>query len=127
MKLNQSEINGRISLLMQRLGNNQLQFARLLGVTQPAVSKYLNGRIPPPAVLFKLARASGTTIEWILCGRHDLAEDRVAENGTSYSLRLSADDKIGRLPTALQKRIIALLDTLLETLPDQARTGKQNS
>jgi transcriptional regulator with XRE-family HTH domain len=116
MELNRIEINRRISLLMQRLGKNQKQFAHLLGVTQPAVSKYLNERIPPAAVLLKLSRTTGTTIEWILCGEHHQPGDRVAEPDQSYNQTLTADDKIGRLPAALQIKVLALLDTLLETL-----------
>ena len=117
IELNQKEINGRIGLLMQRLGKNQKQFAGLLGVTQPAVSKYLTVRIPPPAVLLKLARLTGTSIEWILCGDIFFTGTRVAETESSYNPVQTTDDKISLLPVPLQKQVIALLDTLIAHLP----------
>jgi len=116
MEINPEEVNGRISLLMQKLGTNQKEFAGLLGVTQPAVSKYLNGRVPPPEVLLKLARAADTTIEWILSGKNLAAAGQVGEPSAGYSGIKSMDNKVARLPLLLQKRVIALLDAMLESL-----------
>ena len=110
MEINPEEVNGRISLLMQKMGTNQKELAELLGVTQPAVSKYLNGRVPPPEVLLKLARATDTTIEWILSGKNLAAAGRVAEPSAGYSGMTSMDNKVARLPLLLQKRVIALLE-----------------
>jgi transcriptional regulator with XRE-family HTH domain len=124
MEINPEEVNGRISLLMQKMGTNQKELAGLLGVTQPAVSKYLNGRVPPPEVLLKLARAADTTIEWILSGKNLAAAGQVAEPSAGYSGMTSMDNKVARLPLLLQKRVIALLDAMLDSLPAQKSTNK---
>jgi len=124
MEIIPEEVTGRIGLLMQRLVHNQKEFARLLGVTQPAVSKYLNGRLPPPEVLLKLAGASGTTIEWILSGNNPAAAGQVAEPPAFYDGMTSIDDKLARLPLQLQKKVIALIDAMLDSLPVPERSNK---
>lgn len=124
MEINPEEVNGRISLLMQKLGTNQKELAGLLGVTQPAVSKYLNGRVPPPEVLLKLAGAADTTIEWILSGKNLAAAGQVSEPSAGYNGMTSMDNKVARLPLLLQKRVIALLDAMLDSLPAQESTNK---
>jgi transcriptional regulator with XRE-family HTH domain len=49
--------------------SNQVQFARALGVSQGQVSRYEKGRSEiGAAVLLRLARKSGRTIEWLLTG-----------------------------------------------------------
>jgi len=60
------EISKRINFIMFELGINQIQLAKMLNITQPAISKYLKGRVPPPFVLLNLAKFSGKSIEWIL-------------------------------------------------------------
>ncbi len=51
----------RLQGLMQAQGLTQIQLAKTLGVTQSAVSNYLNGRIPPTKTFLKLARLFGKT------------------------------------------------------------------
>ena len=52
---------------------NQAQFARALGVSQGQLSRYEQGSSEiGPAVLLRLARTSGKTIEWLLTGRDNL-------------------------------------------------------
>jgi transcriptional regulator with XRE-family HTH domain len=49
---------------------NQAEFARVLGVSQGQLSRYEKGSSEiGAAVLLRLARASGRTIEWLLTGR----------------------------------------------------------
>jgi len=49
---------------------NQAQFARVLGVSQGQLSRYEKGESEiGAAVLLRLARTAGKTIEWILTGR----------------------------------------------------------
>ena len=49
---------------------NQTDFARELGVSQGQLSKYEQGLAEiGAAVLLRLARKSGKTIEWLLTGR----------------------------------------------------------
>ena len=52
---------------------NQAEFARELGVSQGQLSRYEQGSSEiGAAVLLRLARASGKTIEWLLTGRDKL-------------------------------------------------------
>ena len=52
---------------------NQAEFARALGVSQGQLSRYEQGNSEiGAAVLLRLARASGKTIEWLLTGRDRL-------------------------------------------------------
>jgi transcriptional regulator with XRE-family HTH domain len=52
---------------------NQARFALELGISQGQLSKYEQGRSEiGAAVLLRLARASGKTIEWLLTGRDRL-------------------------------------------------------
>jgi hypothetical protein len=67
-------------------------------------------------VLLKLARAADTTIEWILSGKNLAEAGQVAEPSAGYSGMTSLDNKVARLPLLLQKRVIALLDAMLESL-----------
>lgn len=49
---------------------NQAEFARELGVSQGQLSRYEQGSSEiGAAVLLRLARTSGKTIEWLLTGR----------------------------------------------------------
>lgn len=113
MDLVQKEIAERISLLMSRLTVNQKQFAGLLGVTQPAVSKYLRDRTPPAPILLKLAELTGTSIEWILTGRENSKAPRAAEPLGSYSVAKALTLKIEQLPAAVQRGLLDLVDSLL--------------
>ena len=52
---------------------NQAEFARELGISQGQLSRYEQGRSEiGAAVLLRLARTSGKTIEWLLTGRDRL-------------------------------------------------------
>ena len=104
------EINKRINLLMKKLGLNQKGLADLLNITQPAVSKYLRDRIPPPLILLKLARAGQTTIEWILTGSS--ADNRVpvvTEPMSDYRLFSNLEGRIARLPEGIQITLLRLI------------------
>lgn len=107
------EISVRIQYLMRALNMNQEQFAKLLDVTQPAVSKYLKDRIPPSLVLLKLAQATNTSIEWILTGEIKKSLRKVAENSSQYIPPANFAEKVSRLPYPIQKRLDELLETLL--------------
>jgi predicted transcriptional regulator len=114
MILEQKQISQRILWLMRDLGLNQKQLADHLQVTQPAVSKYLKERIPPPGVLLKLAQLSNTTMEWILTGEDTIIRTRVAEREAVYGSILSGSDKLNNLPVQIQKCLIDLIEVLLQ-------------
>ena len=114
MEVDQDQVSKRIFYLMQALGTNQKSFARLLGVTQPAISKYLKDRIPPSIVLLKLAQAAGTSIEWILTGQADIRNQKIREPEAAYETTLNIEQKVSRLPIPLQAGINTLIDAIIE-------------
>ncbi len=120
MNVNQASISRRILDLKIELNLNQKQFAELLGVTQPAVSKYLKDRIPPPLVLLRLARTAKTSIEWILTGVDDNSLLKVAEPVSTYETDSKLEAKISLLPMTLRKRIEELINELLKNLDHQS-------
>jgi transcriptional regulator with XRE-family HTH domain len=114
MKLNSTQISERILMVMQNLNCSQKEFARRLQITQPAVSKYLNGRIPPANVLLKLAKITNTSIEWILTGQHESSPKPayIAEPMADYQLHSRLLDKIQSLPEPIKIQIINLIDQI---------------
>jgi transcriptional regulator with XRE-family HTH domain len=66
-----SDVNGlpgRIGQVRGRLALTQRQFGRRVGVSRNAVSLYERGRIPRSAVLDRIARLGGVSVEWLLHG-----------------------------------------------------------
>jgi transcriptional regulator with XRE-family HTH domain len=61
---------GRRIRELRGFDTNQARFARELGVSQGQLSKYEQGSSEiGAAVLLRLARKSGKTIEWLLTGK----------------------------------------------------------
>ena len=120
MEINPDQVAARISRLMQQLHLTQKQFAARLQVTQPAVSKYLQGRIPPAPVLLRLAGMGGTSMEWLLTGEATpLPPGTLAETQAAYGLA----EKMEHLPATLQRPLLSLVETMLQELK-YTRTGK---
>jgi transcriptional regulator with XRE-family HTH domain len=114
MTIDHHQVARRISALMLQLQSNQKQFAEKLQVTQPAISKYLQGRIPPPQVLLRMSQLGGTSMEWLLTGESSSsATNRIAENQVNYGRRVPAAGRIDRLPPALRKHLSELIDLIL--------------
>jgi len=68
--LDKRAMGRRIRLIRISAGLKQWELAGRLGTTQSAVHKYERGVVPEPRRLVEIARIGGTTIEWILTGRH---------------------------------------------------------
>ena len=113
------EISNRINFIRRQNNLTQEQLAEELGISQPAVSKYLKERIPPADVLYNLAKLGKTTIEWILSGEkryfYEEGSGRVKDSEEAYSA--DADivlaKKIALLPTEAKKTISEMIDLLL--------------
>jgi transcriptional regulator with XRE-family HTH domain len=69
-ELDKEAMGRRIRQIRLSAGLRQWELARLLGTTQSAVHKYEHGVVPEPRRLVELARTGGTSIEWVLTGRH---------------------------------------------------------
>jgi transcriptional regulator with XRE-family HTH domain len=110
MNLDQNQISQRIRWIMQNLKINQNQLAQQLQVTQPAVSKYLQGRIPPPSVLLKLAELAGSSIEWLLTGKENVAMGKISEKAGDYYTPSSMSYKFHSLPFDVQIKLNDLVN-----------------
>jgi transcriptional regulator with XRE-family HTH domain len=121
VEIEQSKVSERIDDIMQKLSLSQKQLAELLGVTQPAVSKYLSNRIPPANILFKLAQLSGKSMEWLLTGDLESMIFKVSEPGDAYDGRLKLEKKISLLPKNIYKHFENLVDSILDSLNDSSR------
>jgi transcriptional regulator with XRE-family HTH domain len=56
---------------MKRRGLTQIELAAKTGVTQAAISKWLNGTVPKGDQLLALAGSLGVTMEWLLTREED--------------------------------------------------------
>ena len=83
-ELDKVAMGRRIRQIRVGAGLRQWELARLLGTTQSAVHKYEHGVVPEPRRLVELARVGGTSIEWVLTGRH-------WENGSDSQERLAPE------------------------------------
>jgi transcriptional regulator with XRE-family HTH domain len=107
-------VAGRVQRIMRMLNLTQRQLAEQLGVTQPAVSKYLQGRIPPAEIVLQLAQLAGVDMEWILTGEEHKAAGRVAESRANYHLAGSISEQLYRLPPDIRQDLERLLDSMVK-------------
>ena len=71
-------IGNRISKLMKESGYTQKELATMIGVTESAMSRYLNNeREPKIEVIANLATALNTTSDYLISGKD--ADDNFAE------------------------------------------------
>ena len=116
MKIDQMQVSERLNKIMQKLSLNQMQLADLLGITQPAVSKYLKNRIPPAHILYKISQLSGQSMEWFLTGDLESMIYKVSESGSTYDGRLKLEKKISLLPKEIYNHLEGLVDSILDNL-----------
>ena len=116
MKLDPYQISQRIRWIMQQQKINQNQLATYLQVTQPAVSKYLQGRIPPPNVLLRLADLAGTSIEWLLTGKENMSKGKVSEKAGDYHTPSVIPHTFQSLPLDIQSKLSELITSLAQYL-----------
>jgi transcriptional regulator with XRE-family HTH domain len=89
--------------------------AENLGISQPAVSLYLRGRVPPADILFHMAQLGNTTVEWLLTGikskeKTNVVKEKKSNYGNKYLLLKLWE----QIPQNLQRDILSLLRHLLE-------------
>jgi len=114
--IKQKDIARRIETIQKQLGLTQAELARALKVSQAAISKYLNERIPPAEVLYRLAVLGQTTVEWLLTGRKNYLFSgqpvQVREPGADYDVDLTLARKISHLGPEARQALITLIDLL---------------
>ncbi len=112
-------IGQRIEAIRREKGLTQAEFARALGVSQSAVSKYLNNRLPPADVLLRMAQLGRTTMEWILTGEKAYwYAGKVEEETVAYDADLSLARSISRLPQDARQALVTLIHRLGATERD---------
>ena len=111
------DILKRIKFIFHSSGLNQSRFAKQLNISQAAVSKYLNERIPPPDILLKIAYLGNTTIEWLLTGKinihseENLVQDKIGDYKTKIQENLAG--KIAKLEPPLKVALETVIDKLI--------------
>ncbi|QCM05134.1 helix-turn-helix transcriptional regulator [Agrobacterium tumefaciens] len=64
-----SDISMRLAALMAALEKKQVDFAALIGISQPALNNYLKGlRRPDIDVAIAIQSKTGATLDWIYLG-----------------------------------------------------------
>ena len=109
MLLKPIEISARIRLLMKQMQLTQRGLAEQLNISQPAVSQYLQGRVPPPEVLWRLSRLSGRSLEWILTGESASGAPRVHAPPAVYGQEAVLLTLWSRLPAEVRRNLLALM------------------
>jgi len=116
----------RIREIMEKKGFTQKDLSEMLEVSQPAISLYLQGRMPPADVLYKLARLGNTSMEWLLTGVESGAHTgSVREESPIYGNQHLLIKLWKQLPPILQKDVLILLRHLVENLPPDPRSSKE--
>jgi len=67
-------ISARIRQIRGKL--KKAEFADILGIPRPNLSKYESGRKPPADVLQKIADYGEVTVKWLLTGKEEDKEER---------------------------------------------------
>ena len=110
------QMSERIQQIMKRVGITQKGLADYLNISQPAISLYLQGRVPPADVLLKIARLGDTTIEWILTGETDQSKRifKIREETIPYGSDHILYELWSQLPENTRQIFITLLKQFLE-------------
>ena len=116
MKMNGKQIAVHIQQIMRDAEMTQQDLANWLGISQPAVSQYLAGRIPPPDVLFQLSKLGKCSMEWLLTGDANAAPLlAVQEPVPGYGREAALLALWRELPEALQNALLNLMRQMSRT------------
>ncbi len=111
---------------MRKSGITQKEMAGLLGISQPAISVYLAGRLPPPRVLLGIARLGNTSVEWLLTGEGaaDGGDSLVREARPPYGKTAVMMELWEQLPASVQQNVLQLMRNLVDINTDgSAKSG----
>lgn len=116
----ESEVNGmkdRIRLLRNKLGLNQTDFGKRIGIKQGSVAGYESGaRTPLDAVITSICREFDVNEEWLRTG---------AGGEDNMFTKLSEDDRfslnLGKLSTTENEFIKNGINLLAETDPEKLK------
>jgi transcriptional regulator with XRE-family HTH domain len=100
---------GRIRQIMKELKLSQKQLSEILGISQPAVSLYLKGRMPPADVLYRIARLAHSSVEWLLGGTEVSPAAAVHERPAAYGKEVLLLQLWSKISAPVQNDILRLL------------------
>jgi len=101
---------------MNKRGMTQQDLASSLEISQPAISSYLRGRMPPADVLYKIARIGQTTVEWLLMGDPTSEPIMIKEKSALYGNQQQLMDLWASLSPPVQKNLLMLIRHLASKL-----------
>lgn len=111
----------RIRKIMQKKNFTQQHLSELLEISQPALSNYLKGRMPPADVLYQIARLDNTTVEWLLTGRKLKQTTSVHESQPAYGNEYLMLKFWRKLPAKIQKDLLVLVNHLIESVVSEKK------
>jgi transcriptional regulator with XRE-family HTH domain len=111
----------RIRKIMQKKNLTQQHLSELLEISQPALSNYLKGRMPPADVLYQIARLDNTTVEWLLTGRKLEQTTSVHESQPAYGNEYLMLKFWRKLPAKIQKDLLVLVNHLIESVVSEKK------
>lgn len=80
-----SDLSSRLSDLLAKKNLSLNAFAKMVGVTQPAISKIVNGETLNPKYIVEIADALGVSVEWLKTGKGEAPDfAKLEENPTAY-------------------------------------------
>jgi transcriptional regulator with XRE-family HTH domain len=101
-----TDVGRRIALLRHRLGLSQTAFARQTGISRNALITYERGDgVPKSGALGRVAKAGGSSVDWLLNGRIPRAQPRKDPEWEAALRKLRA---IWRDPTRRRLAIVML-------------------
>jgi transcriptional regulator with XRE-family HTH domain len=122
-----SQICSRLRSLRENLRMNQSEFARFLELSQAAISKYEQGRIPSVEVLIAISKKCNCSVDWILFGTSPDSSNTpsIKKNGDSdiySSIKFvtrnqkiqEITSKIYNLPKKQQDNVLEIINALNE-------------
>jgi transcriptional regulator with XRE-family HTH domain len=118
-KKNRQEIAKRIQQIMKQAAVTQKELAELLGISQPAISLYLQGRMPPGDVLLQIARLGNSSVEWLLTGTETVAPPaaRIKEPPPAYGPEAVLFDLWKKLSPNIQRDLLSLIRHIADEAP----------
>ena len=117
-KIDLKHIKKKIREILLHSGYTQQEWAEMLEISQPSISHYLKGRIPPVEVLTKIAELVQIPLESILFPVTYESENNtqiLAERKGEY-LQQEIVVLFNKLPIKMQKQLLSFLRTTVAEL-----------
>lgn len=123
MKIKSHEICARLAeVRQQHFGQRgKARFAKILGIRPSTYHHYELDRTPPAELLVRAAEVTGTSLEWLLTGEHELTGSSVEDAWDSFRTLMGRLRELLQRKPELQRSIAGFLDLLEEvaaTFPD---------